>query len=81
MTINSTNTSLNPIINPNWLGSTTDQELAIAGLRRARQIANATGLVVGPEYSPGLEVETDEQILKYIQQTMTTIHHASGTCR
>ncbi|MCJ1449298.1 MAG: hypothetical protein MMC23_009818 [Stictis urceolatum] len=80
VTLSSKDTSVNPLINPNWLGTSTDQQVAIGGFRRARQIFNATGLVVGPEFSPGAQVQTDEQILAYIRKTMTTIHHAVGTC-
>ena len=80
VTINSTNTNDNPLVSTNWLLSDTDQELAVQGFRRAREIANATGIVIGPEYFPGPEIQTDEQILQYIRETVGPIHHACGTC-
>ena len=80
VTINSTDTSLNPLISPNWLLTQTDQEVAIQGFKRARQIAAASGVTKAPEFAPGPGTETDAQILEYLQRTVITIHHASTTC-
>lgn len=80
VTLNSTDTSFNPLVYPNWLGTTIDQEVAVGAFHRARQLANATGLVVGPEFFPGPVVQSDEQILEWIKGSVTTIHHAVGTC-
>ncbi|KAL8695900.1 MAG: hypothetical protein Q9201_007910, partial [Fulgogasparrea decipioides] len=79
ITINSTNTMDNPLVSPNWLLTTTDQELAIQGFKRAREIANATGIIVGPETSPGPQVQTDAQILEFIKESLAPIHHAVAT--
>lgn len=80
VTIASTSTADNPLVNPNWLATPSDQEVAVAGLKRARQIANATGIVVGEEFSPGTNVTSDEDILDYIRREVRPIHHAVGTC-
>ncbi|MCJ1458167.1 hypothetical protein MMC28_008538 [Mycoblastus sanguinarius] len=80
VTINSTDTKDNPLVSPNWLLTTTDQELAVQGFKRAREIANATGITVGPETSPGAQIQTDAQILEYIKQDLAPIHHASAAC-
>ena len=80
VTINSTDTSLNPLISPNWLLTKTDQDVAVQGLKRARQIAAASGITVKPEFAPGPTIETDAEILNYIQQSLGPIHHASATC-
>lgn len=55
--------------------------MAVAGLKRARQLANATGLVVGPEVSPGQDVRSDAQILDYIRSEIRPIHHAVSSCK
>ena len=81
VTINSTDTKDNPLVSPNWLLTTTDQELAVQGFKRAREIANATGITVGPETSPGAQIQTDAQILEYIKQDLAPIHHASAACK
>ncbi|TVY91829.1 Dehydrogenase [Lachnellula willkommii] len=79
VTINSTNASDNPIVSPNWLLTTADQELAVQGFKRARQVIASAGISVGPEFSPGPSVQTDSEILEYIKETIAPIHHASAT--
>jgi choline dehydrogenase len=71
VTIKSTDTSDLPLINPNWLTSERDQQVAAAAWKRFRQ-AFATkfmsGVLADPnEYWPGAQVETDEQILEVIR--------------
>lgn len=80
VTINSTNTDDPPVIDPNWLTSTTDQEVAVQGFKVARDLAAASGIVIEPEIVPGPAVQTNAQILQYIQQTAYTIHHAVASC-
>ena len=80
VTINSSNPADLPVINPNWLNSTTDQELAIIGLKAARDLAMATGLTVGPELSPGRSVQDDTEILDFLSKNSVTMSHAAGTC-
>ena len=83
VTINSTDTTQNPVVSPNWLLTQADQEMAIAGFKRARQIAEAAprGFIVGEEVAPGPAVQSDADILAYIQKSMATLHHASATCK
>jgi len=84
VTIVSADTDVLPIINPNWLTSATDQQVAVAAYKRARQ-AFATPFmqrtVIGDEYFPGPEVNTDAEILAQYQQDLLTVWHASCTCR
>ncbi|RMZ82627.1 hypothetical protein DV738_g1480, partial [Chaetothyriales sp. CBS 135597] len=85
VTINSTSTADNPLVHLGWLSTQTDQEIAVAGLKRARQLANATGLVTASseddgELIPGAAVQTDDDILSYIQSEMRPIHHAVSSC-
>lgn len=73
-----------PLINPNWLTSETDIEVAIGGFRRARQILEAPvmkGVTIGPEYYPGPNVTTNAEILSFIKTTFNTLYHASSTCK
>ncbi len=83
VTINSTDTAVNPIISPNWLLDPRDQEVAIAGFRRAREIFQTDimqSILEGPEAFPGLHLQSDKDILEAIMQTATSIDHAAGTC-
>ena len=69
-----------PLISPNWLISTTDQEVGVQAFKRARKIAEESGIAIS-EALPGLAVQSDEEILKYIKETTVPIHHASATCK
>lgn len=80
VSINSTNTDDPPLISPNWLESRTDQEVAVQGFKLARDLAEASDITVGAENAPGNEVQTDDEILAFLRQTITTWHHASATC-
>ncbi|KAH6694933.1 hypothetical protein BKA61DRAFT_711361 [Leptodontidium sp. MPI-SDFR-AT-0119] len=81
VTINSTDTTDNPIVNVGWLQYKTDQELIIQGFKRCRQIATSMGVVSGPEIAPGITVQTDAQILAYAQASAGPSHHAVSSCR
>lgn len=72
-----------PLINPNWLTHPTDVAVAIAGFKRVRQLLATKAMkpvLVGPEYFPGLNVTTDNEILHFIRQSLSTVHHPSCTC-
>ncbi|PVI07227.1 GMC oxidoreductase [Periconia macrospinosa] len=85
VTISSADTADLPLIDPNWLTDPTDQSVAIAGYKRARQAfstpAMQAGLADSTEYFPGPGVATDAQILDTIRNTLQTVWHASCTCR
>lgn len=84
--ITSANMADPPLINPNWLTHPTDQAVAIAAYKRARQLFQTPAIqpiLIGPEYFPGSDrhVETDAQILDFIGQSFSTVFHASCTCK
>ena len=82
VTINSTDTADNPVINPSFLGDLHDRDLAVQAFKCARQIFQTQALrtiVIGPEAYPGPNVTTDREILETIMQSSATIYHASGT--
>ncbi|KAL8833982.1 MAG: hypothetical protein Q9170_003984 [Blastenia crenularia] len=81
VTISSIDTNDNPFVSTNWLLTQTDQEVAIAAFKRARQLAAATDITIGPEVLPGTQIQTDEQILDFVRGTVGPIHHASATCK
>lgn len=37
-------------------------------------------VLIGPEYVPGTNVTSDEDILQVIRQTVSTVYHAACTC-
>ncbi|KAI9663533.1 MAG: hypothetical protein M1831_002542 [Alyxoria varia] len=84
ITINSNKMSGAPIINPDWLSHPADVDLAVAAVKRQRQIwatLASYNFTIGEEYYPGQNVKTDEQILRWVQETASTTWHASATCK
>lgn len=73
-----------PIVNPNWLSSETDAQIAVAAFKRAREAFQSSGMspvTIGEEYWPGSSVQTDEEILYMIRSNLMTVWHASCTCK
>ncbi|KAJ5753792.1 Glucose-methanol-choline oxidoreductase C-terminal [Penicillium nucicola] len=83
VTISSSDAAVPPVINPNWLTDSVDVELAVAAFKRTRDFFNTTAIqpiLIGPEYFPGSQVATDEEILDHVRKSFDTIFHASCTC-
>jgi choline dehydrogenase len=83
VTISSSDAAVPPVINPNWLTDSVDAELAVAAFKRTRDFFNTTAIqpiLIGPEYFPGSQVATDEEILDHVRKSFDTIFHASCTC-
>ncbi|KAH7385211.1 hypothetical protein DE146DRAFT_702270 [Phaeosphaeria sp. MPI-PUGE-AT-0046c] len=76
-----------PLINPNWLTHPTDQAVAIAAFKRARQLFNTSAIapiLIGEELLPGPDLpdgSSDADILSYIQANIGFNWHASCTCK
>lgn len=84
VTLASADTSVLPVIDPAWLTSTTDQQVAIAAYKRAREVFHSRfmqQIVIGDEYFPGANVTSDADILKVYQETLMTVWHAACTCK
>ncbi|KZT22398.1 GMC oxidoreductase [Neolentinus lepideus HHB14362 ss-1] len=81
VTINSTNPFVQPIINPNLLGTDFDVYVAVEAIKSARRFANASAwadYIVGP-YETWANATTDAEIEAYARRTATSIWHAVGT--
>ena len=82
ISISSADASVPPVVNPNWLTTPEDQDIAVASFKRLRQIAaHMKDVIIGEEYLPGPNVTTDEQILGFISESMIQIYHAAATCK
>lgn len=71
-----------PLIIPNYLSHAEDHEVAVAGLRWGRQIAQMAALssLIDRELDPGLNVATDRDLLEFARQNGSTIYHPAGSC-
>ncbi|KAI6408869.1 hypothetical protein MCOR20_005236 [Pyricularia oryzae] len=74
-----------PLIDPGWLTDPTGQNVAVAAYKRLRAAFASDAMrdvLTDPvEYFPGPAVQTDEQLLQTIRNTVMTVWHASCTCR
>ena len=81
--INSTDPEAPPVISPNYLSTDEDRKVAAESLRLTRKIAQqaALGPYAPEEYKPGVQYQTDEELVKAAGDIGTTIFHPVGTCK
>ncbi|KUI69398.1 Versicolorin B synthase [Cytospora mali] len=73
-----------PLINPNWLTAQADLDVMLAALRRIREMAASPAMadvIIGDEFLPGPQYQSDEEILEYFRLAGTSIHHGHATNR
>ncbi|MCY4589120.1 MAG: GMC family oxidoreductase N-terminal domain-containing protein [Alphaproteobacteria bacterium] len=72
-----------PAIRFNFLTDPIDRDTILGGFRLIRRIMDTEAMksVRGDEYSPGTDVQSDDEILDYIRSTAETAYHPIGTCR
>lgn len=71
-----------PLINPAFLTHQADVDVAIAAVKRVRQVFATDALqehVIGDEYFPGSQVSTDDQIADFVRESFNTMWHAACT--
>ncbi|NKB55982.1 MAG: choline dehydrogenase [Alphaproteobacteria bacterium] len=72
-----------PAIHPNYLSTPLDQEVAIAGMKLSREIAGSGAMadLISEELVPGVQFQSDEELLAAARQISTTIYHPTSTCK
>lgn len=73
-----------PVIDPAWLAEEGDREVAVRCVRRQREMWGwlvEQGVAEEEEVYPGEEVQTDEEILEWLRESLSTVNHASCTCK
>ncbi|MGI9508157.1 MAG: GMC oxidoreductase [Geminicoccaceae bacterium] len=60
-----------------------DRRTMIDGFKLMRWLASAKAMdgLLGDECSPGPDVDSDDDILSWIDENAETAHHPIGTCR
>ena len=80
--ITSTDIHQMPEVQPNYLESEYDQKIAIKGVRMARHFLQGAQLSghYKKEEVPGVDIQSDDEILDYARRTGNTGYHLVGTC-
>jgi choline dehydrogenase len=71
-----------PAIDLNFLSTEQDVQDALAGSRLMRQLVQSTALqrVITEETIPGIQAQTDEELLAFFRANSGSIYHLCGTC-
>ena len=72
-----------PAISPNYLSTDEDRKVAADSLRVTRNIANQPALAKykPQEFKPGVEFQTDDELVRLAGYIATTIFHPVGTAK
>lgn len=72
-----------PRIRPNYLSDTIDQDTTVAAIRYVRELFSQPALAryVDAETVPGVDVQTDDELLDFSRRTGATVYHPIGTCK
>ena len=81
--IKNSDPSTPPIIEPNYLSHEGDIKDLLDGVKVLRKLAKTDSFrpVIGEEFRPGPNCQTDEQMIQHIKDTVWTVFHPSSTCR
>ncbi|KAF8972234.1 alcohol oxidase [Flammula alnicola] len=72
-----------PAIDPHYFEEKYDLSLFVEILKFNRRLVQQEplkSLLTGKEINPGLEVNTDEDIAKYLKDNFSTTYHTAGSC-
>jgi len=72
-----------PLIEPNYLSHDDDVHDLLEGVKLLRRLAQtkSLGKFIKDEFRPGLECQTDEQLIEDIRGYAWTVFHPTSTCR
>ncbi|MFZ9940483.1 MAG: GMC family oxidoreductase [Bacteroidia bacterium] len=72
-----------PELQPNYLATARDRRTILAGIRAARRIASSAPIkgLIAREVKPGIDCQSDDEILDFVRNEGATIFHPSGTCK
>lgn len=81
--ITSTDPNAAPLIQPNYLSTEDDRQVAVEAMRLTRKIIASPALqAFSPnEYKPGNAFQSDKELVKAAGDIGTTIFHPVGTCK
>lgn len=83
ITLQNTDVSSPPLINPNYLSDETDLDKLVLACKIVRNILQQPAFAAHSlrEFAPGEAVQTDQQLRDYIRNNLETAYHPVGTCK
>ena len=83
LTLQSSDPTAAPAIQPNYLTEEYDREMMLECVRQARKIFSQDAFEPfrGDEVFPGANVQSDEAVMEFIRKKSETIYHPIGTCK
>ena len=72
-----------PRIDPHYLSTERDRQVAIAGVKLARRIVDAPAIrsCIVDEFVPGRAYQTEDELLHAVRLYSQTIYHPTSTCK
>jgi choline dehydrogenase len=79
----STDPSVKPLIDPNYLGDQSDVDRMVQAFKLSREIfaTSAFKAHLKGELMPGPDVKTDADIERFVRERSDCYHHQAGSCR
>jgi choline dehydrogenase len=83
VTLKSADPTAAPVLTPNFLSNDADVSAMIQGIRRIREIVGTEPLAsrIVEEHLPGPSVQSDDQLLQFMQTHGNSAFHPAGTCK
>jgi choline dehydrogenase len=72
-----------PAVRFNFLTAQLDREVTLAAMRIARRIMGAPAMrdIATDEVAPGVNVQSDDELLDWVKKNAETTYHPVGTCK
>jgi choline dehydrogenase len=83
VTLRSKDPNDDPVVDPNWLSHPDDVSRLLRAFKYLREIASTDpfAAIIRNEVMPGVEVLSDEDLIRFIRDTTESNYHPVGTCR
>lgn len=80
--IESGDASQAPVIDPNYLSTVRDQVEVLQAVRLIRRLSETLPMrsLIASEVMPGIDIDSDTQMLAYFKENCGSIYHLCGTC-